>query len=402
MLKILLLPLLFVSQFVLANTVSCSSDSGLPERTINVPVGDVKVSASTLLYDAGFYIPVYTYRAYFLGNTKLNCNSANGQPVYASRQAYIAPSIDVTPGMSENAIGNMSYIFPTSVNGIGVSFDYSAGGAAISNKLSPLTLEPSFNSNDVYSGVDRVDITLWITPDFKNNINSSARYMLNDGFKFVHSMVLDNASDSFNSVPYPDLSISNGWAINKVNLHLNGSMEIQNSTCDFQNKTVWMGSHHVNKGTQPSPWKDASFTVTCTPAWGRGEIAEYNDAHIYTGTTSKYNDWGFNVMVIPRTDVIDNTRGIIGLKNGGAQGYGIQLAWGKPSAQPTSGEPTDPVLFNSVIFGAFIPGVGFPMFDFGERAQQEFKLSARYVRLPAEAATPGAADASIEVIVTYL
>ncbi|MGK9175264.1 hypothetical protein KXR87_18945 [Yokenella regensburgei] len=402
MLKHLFLFLILISNVAFANTVACSADSGLPERTIHVPLGDIKASASMSLYNQPIYIALYTYRAYFIGNTTLNCSSSNGQPVPASRQVYISPPTEATHGVAINSAGYPSYVFPTSVRGIGVSFDYSSGASGIPDKSASLTLAPSFDINQGYSGVDRVDITLWATPEFKNNNNADGRYQLNDSFTFTHAITLNNGGDNFSSVPYPDSSIANGWAMNRVKLNLNGVMEVQNGTCNFQSKTVPMGNHPVESGAQPSAWRDASFTVTCPAAWGRGAIADYNDSHGYIGTAEKFNEWGFSVMVIPRTDVIDNSRGIIGLKNGGASGYGIQLAWGKPSAQLTSGEPANPVAFNALIYGMFIPDIGFPMFDFGATPQQEFALSARYVRLPVGVAAPGAADASIEVIVTYL
>jgi hypothetical protein len=53
-------------------------------------------------------------------------------------------------------------------------------------------------------------------------------------------------------------------------------------------------------------------------------------------------------------------------------------------------------------FGAFIPDIGFPEFEHGATPQQEFNMSARYVRLPDEAVQPGDANASVEVVVTYL
>ena len=401
MLKYLALFLLLISQETLANTVSCSSDSGLPERTINVPVGDIKTTASTGLSSGDYYQSLYTYKAYFLGNIRLDCQSSNGQFVNSLRKIYITPMSGGSPVLYNDGVAD-NYIFPTSAPGIGVSFSYSPGNVSVANKTAPAILLSGFDSNGVFSWVDRVDITVWKTPDLKNNTTANNRYSLNDQFQFTHAHILDSAADNFSSVPYPDTGISNGWAINRVNLNLNGTMEVQKGTCNFQNKTGFMGHHPLNAGNQPSAWKDASFTVTCDAAWGLAEQASYSDSHVFIGTLGKVKNSGYLVMVNPRTDVVDSNHGIIALKHGGAQGYGIQLAWGKPSMQPSSGEPGYPVLLNQLLFGFLLPDIGFPSFDSGATPQQEFNMSARYVRLPGETVSPGAADASIEVVVTYL
>ncbi|ORJ48107.1 hypothetical protein B2M27_22515 [Kluyvera intermedia] len=395
--KLILLSLLLAANVALANTVSCTPNSGLAERSITVPLGVIKTTPSEGSYNQ----PLYTFSAYFMGNIKLDCNSSDGFATPASRTAFITSSSGGLPALEMSAL-YPQYIYSTSAAGIGVSFSYHAGNTGLSTKNNPAILNASFDSNGDYSWADRLDITVWKLGSFPVNARSDNSYMINDTFQFVHAMTLLNSNSTFSTVPFPEVGVFNSWVINRVNITFSGAMEIVRGTCNIQNKTVWMGHHPLNAVSQSSPWKDASFTVNCNTAWGLDQIDNYSDSHTYINTVSRVNNWGYIVTVLPRTNVIDNTNGIIALKSGGAQGYGLQLAWGKPASQTSAGQPANPVLFNSQIFGAFIPDIGFPEFEHGATPQQEFNMSARYVRLPGEAVQPGDANASVEVVVTYL
>lgn len=398
MLKYFAMLFLFVCQYASANTVSCTSDSGLPERTITVPLGNIKATATTSSGNATTPQVIYSFTSWFGGNIKLDCHSSDNAATLATRKAFIVPNagqnfIDLTRLV-------ITYkIFPTSVEGIGVSFEYGEENA-VGNKTEPFITRSAYDINGTDAWTDRLKISIWKMPSFKDNLAANNFYTLNERFQFVHALTLNDGS-SYDSVPYPASELSNSWTLNRINLHLTGTMEVHPSTCTFQNKTVWMGHHRMTPDGQPSAWKDASFTVTCPAAWGMGNEGVYDDNYQLT-SKADISNWGYMVQVLPRTNVVDNSNGIIALKSGDAQGYGIQLAWGKPAVQSPNGTPANPVTFNTDVHSFFIPDVGFPSFSGGIKPVQEFPLAARYVRLPDEAASPGKAEASVEVVVSYL
>ncbi|MGY6030839.1 hypothetical protein [Phytobacter sp. AG2a] len=397
MFRFFLFSILLIANIAMANTVSCSPDSGLAERTITVPLGGIKTTPSENSQSQ----PLYTFRAYFMGNIKLDCNSSDDSATLASRTAFITSSTGGLPELDMRTL-YPQYIYPTSTAGIGVSFAWHEGTLGLTTKSNPTTLSAFFDSNGKYSWADRLDITIWKLGSFPASARPDNSYAINNTFQFVHTMALSNPTSTFSTVPFPEVEIANDWVINRVNINFSGAMTVLRGTCNFQNKTVWMGSHPLKNGSQPSTWKDASFTVHCNTAWGLGQVDNYSDSHAYINTEFRVNDWGYLVTVLPRTTVIDNTNGIIALKSGGAQGYGLQLAWGKPASQTASGQPANPVLFNTELFGFLIPDIGFPEFERGATPQQEFNMSARFVPLPGEEAQPGEATASVEVVVTYL
>ena len=102
--------------------------------------------------------------------------------------------------------------------------------------------------------------------------------------------------------------------------------------------------------------------------------------------------------------MVDANRGIIALDGTGAQGYGIQLAWGDYTTQ-NSQEPLNPVVLNSYVaantlnpnFSADDTPVGGNGFHGSDNT---IKMAARYIRTAGNSA-PGPANAVVQVIANY-
>lgn len=177
---------------------------------------------------------------------------------------------------------------------------------------------------------------------------------------------------------------------------------VYSGTCEFVNaaKTVQMGKRNIptnapeGYGTQ---WVDASFQLKCPPAYGSYQ----NPANTSTFTGNK----AVTIKVVPRTTVINTDKGIFALDGSGAQGVGIQLAWGDYASQ-NSGNPTKPVKLNTATdastissnaqAGPYAVG-GFPASGDGT---VNVNMAARYVRTTGTV-QPGPANAIIEIFANY-
>lgn len=194
---------------------------------------------------------------------------------------------------------------------------------------------------------------------------------------------------------------------------LQASLIFQPGTCNIEG-----GDIRVNMGNFPgngiasSEWKDASFKLICPEAYGyHGSVdAQANGNYPYQlPPTSKITNNNIpngrvTISIVPYTEVIDANKGIIALDGTGAQGYGIQLAWGDYSSQ-NAVEPANPVILNSYV-DANTLNSGFRAGDtpIGGNAftgtDNTIKMAARYIRTTGDTA-PGPANAVVQVIANY-
>ncbi|MCP1628188.1 type 1 fimbria pilin [Citrobacter amalonaticus] len=196
---------------------------------------------------------------------------------------------------------------------------------------------------------------------------------------------------------------------------LQATFIFQPGTCNIEgdNVNVKMGEYDGANGH--SAWKDASFKLICPTGYGYGGAYDTNRTGEYTypynispgGTYVDNNksNGRVQISIVPLNNgAIDPNRGIIALDGTGAQGYGIQLAWGDYSTQNAS-EPVNPVILNSYVDvhslnAAFsdqltpINGNGFTGGD------NTIKMAARYIRTSGDTA-PGPANAVVQVIANY-
>ncbi|WP_151993897.1 fimbrial protein [Buttiauxella massiliensis] len=244
-----------------------------------------------------------------------------------------------------------------------------------------------------------IRVALWKLPGAANPGN-----VINfDGFNVVQAYQPVSGSDSWGSTPNngPNL-ISNTFTTNSA--VISGNITLSTGTCSFNNINVPMGTYNVTlEGTPqgasrgaPSPWKDASFTLKCPPAMGYGRTGNVNTGNntVTSRTGVTVFNQNVNLTVVPRTEIFDSVRGIMKLNSGGAEGYGVQLAWGTVAAQSAALTPAQPVIFNTPIQRAT---ANFPI---GSTNNMTVNMAARYIRTEGEV-QPGPANAVVEVIADY-
>ncbi|HAT3922888.1 TPA: hypothetical protein I9Y36_001394 [Citrobacter amalonaticus] len=307
-----------------------------------------------------------------------------------------------------------SKIYATNVPGIGISIAVSD----VYNPETPLGPYPDFvnvGSQGPHHGTwETAHITFWKVP---GNIPMTGGPITVDGpeigVMYYAANYTMKSSDPSRIVPFSGGASGNGYLAGTRILH--ATLIFQPGTCNVEgdNVNVDMGNYDGTGGH--SVWKDASFKLICPTAYGYGGSFEsYDDGDVYyspyaiypKGTTTPNNtsNGRVQISIVPYTETLDANRGIIGLDGTGAQGYGIQLAWGDYSTQNLA-EPSKPVIVNSYVdahslnaaFSADdtpIGGNGLVGLD------NTIKMAARYIRTTGKT-QPGPANAVVQVIASY-
>lgn len=297
-------------------------------------------------------------------------------------------------------------IYPTSVKGIGISINSSVSSTTASLPVWPEALTVR-KSSDIPNGKGQVDtyvtLRVWKTPDFSSSTGS----LTITGPTIIEIIQPVNNGDTFSSCPTGSVRLgSDSGTCELLTRDLKISGNLITGTCDLTvaNQTVLMGKHDG----QNSPWVDASFQISCPQAWGYGGKV-VNSTNLYdtengSKTANTTNNQAVKIQIQPYNAIIDDSQGIFALDEGGATGYGIQLAWGRPSAQ--SATPRSPVVFssrtsantlnNNFASGSIaLGGYGLPV-----GADGTIPLSARYIRTTGTI-QPGPANGRVEVLASY-
>ena len=365
-----------------AFTINCYGGS---ESTVTLPhsasLDKITVGLSN---DTTHYRKLYTYNYFHFGKANSQCQvTESGAGTTLLWVAFVRTS--TTPHIHD---GNI--IFPTSINGIGISFnEMTSGGNKALNTITTPTVLGSWSLTNTLAQATpefNLKITLWKIP---GKLGTGS---LNFSDIYVDLGLQAKASDSYASRMNMSSSAAlDTWSV--MHAKLSGTLDINPGTCDIENKTVLMGEHF---GDFPSRWKDATFTVNCPTSWGYGMTATLNNSNVISSRTANTPHMGLALSVLPRAGIVSAIPGTIALTPGGATGYGIQLVWGDANTLTSStGIPSDTVIFdapNVVSTQTFTPGV--------TPAPVQVKLAARYVPT-GETKSPGLANSAIEILANY-
>lgn len=294
-------------------------------------------------------------------------------------------------------------IYPTTIKGIGVSFNESFVSSYSSYPRWPEVAWMYNNNGQVDTWVD---IRVWKTPEFTQPGNLDFT-----GPVFMQVLSPQNAGDTISSCPNntADGKLDDRTCV-WLSRTLKGSIDFQSGTCNMvsASRTVTMGKYASNIGK--SPWQDASFKLQCPVAYGynSGVSNSYNQYNADGGslTPNQTKNNSVKIQVVPYTTVINAPQGVFSLDAGGAEGYGIQLAWGMPGEQTTSDTPTKPVAFGSRILASSLNSnfkngpytLGGTALATG--ADGTIRMSARYIRTTGTV-QPGPANGKVEIIAAY-
>lgn len=389
--RFIFLIIIFNSVQAIASTVSCAITINTNNKyNFTLPTISTDKFMAGLSANNSQYRKLYTWD-YFMGmSTGYQC--ATSPNVSYSVYEYIASNY------GEPTFAEGEWIFPTSTKGIGISFyerDYKKQPIGpVSNPLKVADWTTGTKPSARYTLSTRV--TLWKIPGEVGLADSNGKFNI-DGFRPVIALKLNNSGDTFSSLPSDQSSFPMPRSFNITSATVNGSISFVPGTCNFTNKTVEMGTYTRSELTNNSPWVNASFTLSCPQAWGYGStatMAQKFNTNTVKSRSSNTSTSGIIVTVSPRNGTVDGTRGIIGLKPGGAEGYGIQLAWGD-SASLSASDPLKPVLFGQ---SQVVSNENFG--TSGNTYTREIKMAARYIRTSGSV-QPGRADSAIEILASY-
>lgn len=301
-------------------------------------------------------------------------------------------------------------IYPTSIKGIGVSVNLDEYGTSelVPWPASVVGVTREASESGAVDAI--VTIRIWKMPDYVP-FPGSLKF---SGPKIVEFITPRNngASDTIGSCPAgaPRLQGDNRTCL-LLGRTLTGDVTLRSGTCELvnANQVVTMGEHPASSNAA-SAWRNASFRLKCPNAYGYGSsVTDATSRYDVSGPAAQFTkntirNNTLKLMIVPRTPAINAVQGIFELAPGGATGYALQLAWGAYTTQTEP--PTKPVELNvwhyiNQVSDDFAVGPYYP----GTNALKTGKdgtvqMAARYVPVSGTA-TPGAANAIVEVIVNY-
>ena len=351
---------------------------------------DVNITLGSQLSD---WTLIYQISDIVVGHSDINCSAGNTQLYYTMFYSF-------------EQIGQIGQdvIYRTEVPGIGVSVADSH--YANYNALKPFPYAVHYGHADPGT-VFRITVKFWKIPGENIPMGSGAISVTGPE---VAEVFMDSGY-TFQS-DEPDRIFDGGSAFLVNSRILHATMMFQPGTCNIEGDNIIVKLGDYDGANGHSDWKDASFKLDCPTAYGYNGSVEANDDnsspynlpknHTTKANTSK--NGRVQISIVPYTETLDANRGIIGLDGTGAQGYGIQLAWGDYSTQNLA-EPSKPVIVNSYVdahslnaaFSADdtpIGGNGLVGLD------NTIKMAARYIRTTGKT-QPGPANAVVQVIASY-
>ncbi|MGK9175198.1 hypothetical protein KXR87_18610 [Yokenella regensburgei] len=310
----------------------------------------------------------------------------------------VGASLDNVPGPGDTSHAGY-VIYPTNISGIGISVNSqdAAGTPPI-----PVWPDVLVVNTVMANGMNRifsqnVAIRLWKIP---GDISVGTSPFAVTGPMILQGIMPAAAGDTLDpAMMTADRALSSTfWTLSSRNLV--GSANYYVGTCNLSdnNQTVLLGKHLNFE--RYSAWKDASFSIECpSPAYGYGGV---------NGTTANKRNKPPSINITPYNaeithDDLGNTlSSTIALDAGGAQGYGVQLAWGDYSTQAAGVNPAQPVPFNTrVSVASLVAGYPTLISPLGSTAKPAtIKMAARFIQTEA-VPQPGPARAAVEVIVNY-
>nr|WP_274608442.1 fimbrial protein [Citrobacter sp. FP75] len=245
-----------------------------------------------------------------------------------------------------------------------------------------------------------VTIKVWKTPEYTYQTNA-----INFTGPVFNEVVQATGSDTISKCPSDRLDERTCVYVSRT---LVGNTQFTSGTCQLTNS-----AQIVHMGKIPSsevgitPWVDASFSLNCPTAYGYGGAVHnaYNENDTEDGSVSSNNTKNntVKIQIIPYSEVVDPEHGIMSLNSGGAEGVGIQLAWGPTSEQ--SNTPPNPVNFGTAVnISALNSNFRDGPYEYGSNASSSqnnlINMAARYVKTTGKV-VPGQVNAAIEVMASY-
>lgn len=323
-------------------------------------------------------------------------NKTDGNPnvsYYISISKADSSAVEVCSGQYANY-----RIYKTSVDGIGISYnDADSRSVSKGYPITPIAMtkyEVNVNSTSVHVWVD---VRLW---RYSAAADSLPFGLLNiQGPAIAQGVGASSAGDVIDRCSSLSTGTNPRLCLTDIIKYPQITTSVYSGTCEFVNasKTVQMGKRNIPANAAEgygTAWVDASFQLRCPDAWGY-----YSNPSSPTTIT---RNSAVMVTVKPRDGVVNASKGIFKLDGSGAQGVGIQLAWGDYGSQGET--PAKPVQLNtptnaSGISSNFAAGP----YAKGSNAVSgdgTIKMAARYIRTTGTV-QPGPANGLVEILANY-
>lgn len=385
--KIIFIIYLSLSYGAKLNAAEITCSSGRSPAAINFEIAPVNLTVNKQIPN---YTLLYTIQSNIIGNLPAYCYSTPD-----GGKGYITATLQDVTGTGDTSQSGY-IIFPSNVNGIGISINSTdaAGKPAIPAWPASIPVADLLYGN-TFRPLN-VEIRLWKIPgDIPEDTSP---------FGITGPTVVQGVSPATTADFLAPSMLTTGrslsptfWIFGARSLIASANYYI--GTCNLQNgnQTVLMGKHFNFE--RLSAWRDASFTIECpVKAWGYGGKYNFTPNNPNKAPTIKITPYS---NVVLNDDLGNQLSGTIALDPGGAQGYGVQLAWGDYATQTTGVNPSNPVPFNtSISVSALVSGYPTTVNLGTQPLPALIKMAARFIQIDA-IPHPGRARAAIEVIVNY-
>lgn len=379
--------LLLHCQTSLSTEITCSS--GQSTAATQVEIAPVKITVSSHITD---YTELYRMQIRIVGDVSARCSSS---PTGGS--AVIGATLTNVAGAGDHSKSGY-IIFPTNISGLGISVNSldAAGSPPIPAWPATLEVKDASPNNLNYWRHQNVAIRIWKVP---GDIPSGSSPFALIAPSVIQGVMPGSPSDSLDpAIMTADRALGTSfWTLSVRDLVSSASFYV--GTCNLRNsnQTVLLGKHMNFK--RYSDWQDATFIMDCpVQAYGYGGM---------NGTTANNKNKPPSVKIVPYTATIlhdhlsNPISGTIALDPGGAEGYGVQLAWGDYAAQSSGLNPTKPVVFNIPVSVSTLVSGYQTSIPLGTKAPSAaIKMAARFIQTET-IPKAGHARASVEVIINY-
>lgn len=396
----MLISVLFSSNIFAAN-VKCTGGKLL--ENVTLPVQNLSVTSSGS-GNPSAYSKLATW-SFFRYGGGAECWPSPG--ITMQTRGYVEPYNGKQPKLSDEG----QWIFPTSQEGIGISFKVAMGNSpspsmpigtsADSAMLNGGGVTGYYHWTSISDNGLTVEATLWKMPATDGGANLPVNGQIQFSGPTTYVVLVVPAGSSLTPTPPNNgtAAYPNSWVI--MSKQFDGSLTVYPGTCNFAHKTVQMGKHDAGGAT--SDWHDASFTLQCPKAYGYNSAYSIKSDNTINGTASNTPNKGLVLTVLPRTNEVGSNNGVIELDSSStATGFGIQLAWGGTS-QSTGASPASPVKFNQPVNPGSISQTGYitKSYSSGSTPTTEIiNMAARYIRTTGTTSA-GTANSAVEIVASY-
>ncbi|MFZ3387542.1 fimbrial protein [Buttiauxella gaviniae] len=370
----------------------CGPSSTYPQQNATVTINNTSYAGNELPVGS----IIYQVRFRSESNIGVACTSSNinARPFQSVRVAQFAKIVNSPLGASFPMADGL-VVFPTNVDGVGVTFSAATGGNVFSD-ITPINYGSGGGTMVTYTDYPGfgtfgdVNLRLIKTGD----ITSGGVVNANQFPTFVINMEPTDANSALHVTGLPMRT----WTVNFA-----GSVNFVTTTCETPNVNVDMGTYGVSENFDhtgaTTPWIDSSIILKGCPTFS-GRHANTSTAQSARGsvTATGTNSVAtlLTVSLTPASSIIDTANGVMAVDAAGssgaaATGVGLQLGYTPNNINATATSPST----------IWMPGMSWDVQPPNDGTSSfKIPLAARYYQT-SNTVTPGPANARVTFNIDY-